>query len=262
MNRIIHSWLERRFRNDVKTHLERTKHLPSGILTDKDLEHLPPPVQQYLRVSGVVNKPVASNMRVVFEGEMRNKGKEFFPFVSEQYNFFDEPTRLFFMKARMFGITVPGYHCYNKGKATMDIRLFGIIPLIRESGAVMDKTETVTLFNDMCLLAPASLIDRRITWQPVDCSRVKATFTNGDISITATLFFDELGRLVNFISHDRTAISDMKDYPFSTPVHEWNTIDGRQIVSHGDAIWHYPDGEFTYGRFFLREIEYNCLSKM
>ena len=88
-------------------------------------------------------------MRIVFEGEMREKGKEYFPFACEQYNFFDELTRLFFMKGKMFGVTVPGYHHYMKGIAVMDIRLFGLFPVVKKSGVAMNKVETVTLFNDM-----------------------------------------------------------------------------------------------------------------
>jgi hypothetical protein len=32
----------------------------------------------------------------------------------------------------------------------------------------MDSSGLVTMFNDMCLLAPATLIDKRIQWEPVD----------------------------------------------------------------------------------------------
>lgn len=33
---------------------------------------------------------------------------------------------------------------------------------------------------------------------------------------------------------------------------------GVKIMSHGEAIYAYPDGMFTYGKFVLRSIEYNC----
>ena len=56
-------------------------------------------------------------MRIVFDGEMRVKGKDFFKLKAVQYNFFDEPTRLFFMKAKMFGVTLPGYHNYQNAHA-------------------------------------------------------------------------------------------------------------------------------------------------
>lgn len=245
------------FNNDVAAKLETSSKLEKNLLTEKDIEHLPTPVQKYLRYAGVINKGKVNNVKIVFDVLMREKGKDWFKATSEQYNFFDEPTRLFFMKGKMFGMTVPGYHRYAEAKATMDIRLFGLFSIVNQSGEIMDKAETVTLFNDMCLMVPATLIDKRIQWEPMDSLTTKAVFTNRGISISATLYFNEAGQLINFISDDRTAISDMKQYRFSTPVKDYKNINGINVPTYGEAIWHYPDGEFVYGKFNLKSIEYN-----
>jgi hypothetical protein len=248
---------ENSFHQDVRENLLRTSRLPTELLTETDIQPLPESVQRYLQYANVINQPKVKNVRIVFEGKMRDKGKEFFPFTSEQYNFFDRPTRLFFMKAQMFGLTVPGYHKYSDAQATMDIRLFGLFPIVQQSGKIMDKTETVTLFNDMCLMAPATLIDRHIQWQELDRNSARAIFTNQGITISAILYFNDRGQLINFRSDDRTAISDMKQYPFFTPVSDYQKIDGINIMSRGEAVWGYPDGNFTYGKFVLKDIRYN-----
>jgi hypothetical protein len=49
----------------------------------------------------------------------------------------------------------------------------------------------------------------------------------------------------------------MKQYPFFTPVSDYQKIDGINIMSRGDAVWGYPDGNFTYGKFLLKDINYN-----
>jgi hypothetical protein len=257
----VASWgngrFEASFRKDVRENLARQDASNPAIIQESGLSPLPPPVRKYLQYSGVVGTPKLINMRVEFEGEMRDKGKAYFPFHSVQYNFFGEPTRLFFMKARMKGMTVPGYHRYIGQRASMDIRLFGLFPVVQESGPVMDTTETVTFFNDMCLLAPASLLDPRIEWEEKDSLSAKAVFTNGAITISAVLYFNEQGQLVDFISEDRTAIQQKMKIPFSTPIHAYRAINGRQVMAEGDAIWHYPDGAFTYGKFRLVSIRFN-----
>lgn len=245
------------FKSDLAVSLETSSKIEKNLLTEKDIVHLPLPVQKYLRYSGVINKEKVNNVRIVFDVEMREKGKDWFKATSVQYNFYDEPTRLFFMKAKMFGMTVPGYHRYVEANATMDIRLFGLFPIIKQSGDVMNKTETVTLFNDMCLMVPATLIDKRIQWEPINSLTIKAVFTNRGISISAILYFNEAGQLINFTSDDRTAISDMKQYRFSTPVAGYENINGINVMSGGEAVWHYPDGEFVYGKFNLKSIQYN-----
>jgi uncharacterized protein DUF6544 len=248
---------EGRYQSDVTAHLLTTAGGRSGVVTENDIQSLPVAVQEYMRYSGVVGKPKVSNMRIVFNGQMREKGKDWFTFTSVQYNFFDDPTRLFFMKAKMFGITLPGYHRYENSTATMQIKLFGLFNVVNEKGVEMNQAETVTVFNDMCLMAPATMIDKRITWTSINSLSAKATFINGVNRITAILYFNHEGQLINFTSDDRYAVSDMKRYRFSTPVKDYISINGRNVFSHAETIWHYPDGEFVYGKFTLKSVEYN-----
>ena len=245
------------FKADVKRHIAQTKFSNNDLLTEADIDSLPIPIQKYIRYTGALNKPKVKNMKIVFDGEMRDKGKDFFKFTSVQYNFFDDPTRLFFMKATMYAAPVPGYHCYQNATATMQIKLLGLFDVVNVKGTDMNKAETVTLFNDMCLMAPASLIDKRIVWTSIDSLSANATFTNGVNKITATLYFNEQGQLINFTSDDRYAITDMKRYRFSTPVKVYSLTNGINILKYGETIWHYPDGEFVYGKFTLKSIEYN-----
>ncbi len=256
----IASWatyhFEMGFKADVKRHIAQTNFLNDDLLTEVDIAPLPTPVQKYIRYTGAINKPKVKNIKVVFDGEMRDKGKDWFKFTSVQYNFFDEPTRLFFMKGKMYGIIVPGYHCYQNAAASMQIKLFGLINVVNIKGVMMTKAETVTVFNDMCLMAPANLIDKRIEWTALDSLSAKGTFTNGINKISAILYFNKKGQLINFISDDRSAI-DMKQYRFSTPVKDYTAINGMNIMQYGETIWHYPDGEFVYGKFTLKSIEYN-----
>ncbi|MDR3610518.1 MAG: hypothetical protein P4L27_08155 [Ignavibacteriaceae bacterium] len=252
------SWrFENQYNRDVAGALKRTDKIKSAMVTESDIQSLPLIVQKYLRYTGVINKPRVENVKIIFDGEMRGKGKDWFTFSSEQYNFFDTPTRLFYMKGNIMKITVPGYHAYKNGTATMRIKLFGLIPIIDIKGRALDTTETVTFFNDMCIMAPAALIDKRIKWEEVDSTCVRGIFINNGIRISALLYFNDLGQLINFISDDRYEVSDMKKYRFSTPVSEYKEMNGIRIATHGETVWQYPEGNFTYGKFDLQSIEYN-----
>ncbi len=257
----VFSWttfsFENSFKKDVKTNLSLSKDANIGLLTENDIQLLPKQVQKYLRYCDVLNKPKVKNVRIVFEGEMREKGKNWFKFQSIQYNFFDNPTRLFFMKAKIFGSIVPGYHKYQNANASIQVKIFGAFSIVDESGIVMNKAETVTVFNDMCLMVPAALIDSRIQWKTIDEYSVEATFNNEGFVIKAILTFNKKGQLINFTSKDRYDIKDMKRYLFSTPIKDYKNFNGINVPTYGEAIWHYPDGAFVYGKFYLKSIEYN-----
>ncbi|MBK6347705.1 MAG: hypothetical protein IPF68_17565 [Bacteroidales bacterium] len=249
----------RNFVSDYTEALSRTGKQTSNLLTESDILHLPLPVRSYLRYSGVLNRPKVMSAKITFEGQMHGKGKDWMDIRSTQYNFYDTPTRLFYMTAKMKGLTVPGYHAYKNGIATMKVSLFGLFPVVNAKGKEMNQAETVTLFNDMCLMTPATLIDNRIRWEEIDSLSSKAIYTCNGITISAILHFNEKGQLINFISDDRYDISDgtYKQYRFSTPVKEYRNINGINVCSKAEVIWHYPEGEFVYGKFNLRSIEYN-----
>ena len=251
---------ESSYKKDVISAMENT----SGndqLITEKDLEPLPVVVKKYLRYVGVVGKPKVYNVKIRFEGEMRDKGKDWFPFTSEQYNFFDAPSRFFFMKAKVKGLPTNGYHRYVKEGARMCIKLISLFPVVDIGSPILFPTETVTFFSDLCLFAPSALIDERIRWETIDELSVKATFITSGISISAVLYFNEKHQLVNYVSNDRYSISEMKAFPFSTPASNYENINGYHLPTYGEAIWHYPDGDFIYGKFNVQGIAYNVSNK-
>jgi hypothetical protein len=253
----------------MKKYLEEVKlaqetcHRETGeLLTDDDIKQLPQPIQKYMYLTGVIGKPKPFNVKVVFEGKIRSGEKNgWMTFKSEQYNFFDEPTRIFYIEARKMGIPAKGIHLYKHQKAIMVIKLAGLFNVVDAKGPEMDQGETVTVFNDMCLLAPASLISKNIKWEEIDSTTVKARFTNGDITISAQLYFNENGELINFISYDRFETADgihYFNYPWSTPILEYREINGYKLASTAQTIFHRPDHDFCYGTFNLINLEYNA----
>ncbi len=252
------SWnFENRFKKNVKEGMEQMKESEIEILTEDDLQHLPEAVSNYLKYVGALGRPKIVNFKAVFEAEMRNRNQSWFNLTVEQYDFFREYERLFFLKARMKGMPVQGYHQYKNEQASMVVKLFSIFPVVRAKGKEMFEAETVTLFNDMCFLAPATLIDKNIRWETVDSNSVKAVFSNQGIEISAFLYFNEKGQLVNFISDDRYDVNEMEKYRFSTPIGNYQEVNGYHIATYGEVIWHYPEGPFTYGKYTLKGIEYN-----
>jgi hypothetical protein len=229
----------------------------NDVVNQEDLDPLPLCVQKYLTYVGVVGKPKVYNMKIVFQGEMREKNKDWFHFTSEQYNFMATPKRLFFMKARVMGLPTYGYHKYNEQSADMRIKLLSIFSVVDLDEPELYPTETVTFFNDLCLFAPAALIDKRITWVTLDSLSAKATFNNNGTSISAVLYFNEKGQLVNFMSNDRYSVAEMKTFPFSTPAGDYKNVNGYQLPTYGEGTWHYPEGKFVYGKFRVVDIVYN-----
>lgn len=238
---------------------------PAALVTDADLASLPPPVQTYLRRVGVVGKPRVHDMRVHFRGEMRNgRDAGWMTIDVEQRSFFDQPTRLFLLHASLHGIPFEGLHAYVGPSASMRVTVAGLVDVVDAKGPEMFRSETVTFLNDMCLLAPATLLDPAITWKQVDAKTVIATLTNQGQTVSAELTFDEQGDLVGFVSKDRLQSSDgktFKSYPWSTPAGQYKDFGAARISSYAEAIWLDPGGDLLYARFRVVELEYNLAAR-
>jgi hypothetical protein len=230
-------------------------------VTEGDLDRLPRAVQTYLRRVGVVGRPHVRNFRARFTGQIKSRPDGAWMSTRvEQYEFFDDPARLFFMQASLYGVPFEALHLYRGSSATMQVKVASLIEVVDARGPKMDQSETVTLFNDMCLLAPGSLVDANVTWQERDERIVGATFTNAGNTIRAELSFDEAGDLVGFVSNDRYQSADgvtYRSFPWSTPIHDYRDFGGVRLAARGEAIWKQSDGDLVYARFLLESIEYN-----
>lgn len=252
------------FERDARAGRAQLPAAAAAVITEADLAPLPPPVQRYLRATAFVGQPRVTSYRLRFRGRIRyGPGDAWMPFEADQQSFTDPPARLFLMRATMRGLPVQAFHRFVGGAATMQVKLAGALPIVDARGPVMDRSETVTLFNDMCILAPGSLLSPAITWEPIDERTARARFTLGAHTVTAVLMFDADGLLANFVSDDRSRASrDGKtatQLRFSTPVRGYRTYGPVRLAAFGEARWHAPppEGEFTYGELELLEIAYD-----
>ena len=234
---------------------------PGGApLVAGDLTGLPDPVRRYIARSGAVGRPRPQNMRVVLDANMyRKPGQAPMRARSVQYSFFGRPTRLFLMDARMFGLPVRALHEYKEERATFTVRVASTVNMVDLRGEEISAAETVTVLNDMCLMAPGALLDPRLAWSPLDDRSATVTFTNGPHVVTATLVFNDRDELVDFWSDDRPDSSTGSFVPmrWSTPVTEYRDVDGRHLLYRGGAVYLRPEGPFAYGEFTMRSIQYD-----
>ena len=253
---------EGRYISIVKTEFQHQPIVPEEILNESDIAHLPLPVQKYIRYTGAIGKIKMQNMCIEFDAQMVKKpGAKPMKAVSKQYNFFGNYSRLFLMKGSMFFVPFRAYHVYKNQEATFKVRVANLFNIVDVSGQQLTTAETVTVLNDLCIFAPAALIDKRIKWQEVDSLSTKVSIKNGSFNVSAILYFNAKGELINFVSDDRSTLLDdgtLRKARWSTPMRDYREMDGRKIPTYGETTYNYPEGDFTYGIFRLKSIQYNC----
>jgi hypothetical protein len=233
------------------------------LLTESDIAHLPKIVQRYVHESGAVGRPRVRNFHVRFKGRIRGAAdRAWMPFTAEQYSYIEQPARLFLMRARRSGLPVQAFHRAVGQTATMQVKLLALVSVVDARGPEMDIAESVTILNDLCVLAPGALIDPRIRWEEIGERMVRASFTNGEQTVSGDLVFNDRAELVNFISEDRFHASadgrTMTRMRWTTPLRAYYTYSGGiRVASQGEARWHEGDADWAYGDFKLVKVEYN-----
>jgi hypothetical protein len=248
---------------DVAQHLAQLIDAP--LLAEADLALLPSAVQRYIRLNGAVGQPRVQNFRVRFHGQIRSGPKaRWMSFTGEQHNFYGSasgPSRFFLIDASMFGIPLQVFHRYLDAHATMRVKVMSLLTMVNAKGPVMDRAETVTVFNDLCVFAPGALVDHDIQWQEIDAYTVNAHFTQAGHSVRALLSFNDRGELIDFVSDDRAAASGagkaFRAMPWSTPLSDYRAFGAHRLMARGQGIWHAPEGAYAYLHFDLDAIDYN-----
>jgi len=257
--------LSRHFRAAYERDVDRAlaQHAASATpVTDAELAHLPAPVERYLRAAGVVGHARVHNFRVRMRGRIRSgPAARWIPFESDQYNIVDAPARFFYLTGSMMMIPVLGYHRYVGPSATMTIKAAALVPVVDARGKEMNQSETVTLLNDMCIMAPATLIDRRLRWEAVDGRTARVTFASAGQTVSAELSFNDAGELADFRSDDRYQLSadgrTSRKVRWSTPIREYRRFGDVRLASVGEGRWHEASADYAYIELTIESVEYN-----
>ena len=128
-------------------------------------------------------------------------------------------------------------------------------------GPEFDVGELATYLNDAILVAPSMLLGAGTSWSEVDHRCFDVTLADAGLRVTARVSLDEHGAPLDFSTTDRYAA--LPGGPvrarWTTPIMRWELVGDRPLPTSGAAVWHLPEGPFTYaeGRFVPGSVEYN-----
>ncbi len=235
-------------------------HADAPAVTEADLATLPPAVATYLRRVGVVGRPPTRELVMRFRGQLRSAPDAPWMDVTgtQVSTFGDEPTRRFFVEGAMKGVPFQAFHRFVGPDATMEVRAAALVTMAFARGPEMNQSETVTILNDMCMLAPSTLLDRHVRFESMqDARTVRVSLERRGITVSAVLDFDAEGDLVRFTSDDRYLSADGKAFArhrWVTPLHDYGDLGGLRLARHGEALWERPEGPLEYARFEILEL--------
>ena len=156
------------------------------IITEKDTQGLPEPVQRNLRYAGVIGKQRINTVRLKQKGLFRMKqGGKWMPYSALQYFTVDPPGFVWQVRVKAAPLFwISGRDMYYDGKGSMKMKLLSFIRVVDALGPKLDQGAMLRYLSEVIWFPTAYLSDY-ITWEAVDANSAKATMSYGGVTASA-----------------------------------------------------------------------------
>ena len=249
----------RRVIGEVKELFQEAKEADPEVVSEKDLEGLPEPVQKYLRYTQIIGKERIRSVRLKQKGSIRTSQEQgWMPFRANQYYTTDDPAFIWHATVKLFYLPLmKARDRFYGGKGNMLIKLLPFITIADASGDEMDQGTLLRYLNEM-MWFPTAYLEDYIQWEPIDSHSARATITVEGLSASAILYFNEKGEMRDFVAERYMSVGDEYSLEtWSTPIEEYKEINGIMVPIKGEALWKLSSGDFSYIKLEITDIEYD-----
>jgi hypothetical protein len=230
------------------------------IVTEEMLQKLPEPVKRYILYAGVIGKPIVQTVRLKQVGKIRKDAKQpWMNFDAKQYYSVNPPCFVWIAYMKIFGLPIVRVRdFYMEGRGSILVKALSLFTIGNSEGKEMDQGAMMRYLNEM-MWFPSAFLRNNIYFEPIDDNSAKVTLKDVGKSVTATMHFDDEGRLTNFTA---PRYRDMGNGKFelenwSTPIREYGELGGLKVPLKGSGVWNLKEGDLEYINVTVTDLEHN-----
>ncbi len=231
----------------------------TGAITEEHLAGLPAPVQRYLRYAQVIGKEPIRSVRLKQKGSFRTSADgKWLPLIAEQYFTVNPPAFLWYGAIQAFPlVTLTGRDVFFEGRGSLKIKLLSLVTVAEESGPETDQGELIRYLSET-MWFPTAWLSECLRWEAIDDTTARASLSHGGTSVSVDVHFDAEGQ----ISHIAAQRYWEEDGNYELKAwwgvgSNYEERNGFVIPTQAEAIWKLPEGDFSYFRGEVTEIEYD-----
>ena len=223
-------------------------------------DSLPDPVRRYLRFAVPQNVPSIRTVRLRHDGFFRpNPGPRWFAIQGEQYFTLDPPGFVWHANIRMLPfLWVEARDCLISGRGNMLVKFNSIFTMADARGAEIDQGSQARWLAE-AVWFPVAFASDRIRWERIDDASARATLVGEGPPVSLVMEFDEEGRAARVRGERFRSMEGGKAVltPWSGRCTDYRDFSGMQVPSRVEVFWDLNEGQFSYARFRLTELQYN-----
>ena len=256
-------WKSRRFlRQDHETQATLERVAQARQWSPADLEGLPAPVAVYL---GRALPPAGGPLRLArakMRGQIRTSpASPWWNWAGRQIWCLGPPA--FVWSARMAAKPLLPVYVRDgliQGQGGMVLRLWGWITLARATASVdLDLGSLQRWLAEAPLFPPALLPGPELRWEALGPEAARAVLRSGGQELTAEFHFDPQGLPESCQIEGRPRQQPDGSFaptPWTARFGQWESKGGMLLPTKCEAAWQPPEGEFTYVRLAIDQVDF------
>lgn len=241
---------------------ENTKTAP---LPADRIEVLPEPVQRYLRYVMPAGVEPVRFARMKQTGEFRTEpAREWMPFEAEQYFSAGLPGFIWYARIRFLSLFwIDARDKFDGKQGNMLVKILSTIPVADAKGPEIDISSLHRYVGEMPWFPAAFLNEEYITWESIDSFHAGAVITDGRNTASVVFSFDEEGRITKVSTDERyrTVGDQFFRDRWTGYYYDYQERNGVKVPMKIMGEWNLPEGDFSYIRLRVAEIEYDVFSQ-
>ncbi|MDE4907683.1 hypothetical protein L0665_03530 [Methanogenium marinum] len=255
---------QRNVGDEISDLSQRAKETKTESLSGERIDFLPEPVQRYVRYSLPEGAEPVRFARMKQTGEFRtDPAGVWMPVEAEQYFSAGFPAFIWHAKIQFWSLFwIDVRDKYDGGEGNMLVKIFSTIPVADAKGPEIDVSSLHRYIGEMPWFPTAFLNEEHITWEPIDSSHAKAVITDGENVASVEFSFDEEGRITKVTTEERfrTVGNQFSADKWTGYYYDYQEKNGLNVPMEIMGEWNLPDGNFSYVKLRVTEMEYDVFS--
>lgn len=184
-------------------------------------------------------------------GDMQLKPGRWIPFRAEQEMAVDRVEFAWCANVRLAPlVSVRVRDWCRSGVGGLDVRLWGVVPLVRARGEQFARGEAMRYLAELAWAPQAMVANPALEWRQIDESTVEVATRIAGERAGVLLHFNAAGDIVGMSTDARPRMVGKQavDTPWSGVFGEYREFNGVRLPTTGEVSWLLSDGPFTYFR--------------
>lgn len=242
-----------RFKKQVQKLFSQSKNISDKKFSYQQIEGLPEPVRRYFKHVLKDGQPYGSYVRLKHVGQFKTDlKKNWVAIQGEQYFSTEKPG--FIWKGTTSLFVAPDMYLANEGRLIATI--LSTVNVVDIHGKQQYNESELLRWLGESVWFPTNLLpSENLQWTAIDTSSAKLTFNHNGLSLFYIITFNDKGEIVQM---------ETKRYMDEKRLETWiikpNNYEEKNdmiIPVQAEVFWRLKEGDFSYAKFNVTEIEYN-----